>query len=377
MKYDIHNSDANYKAAVSALNKSELSETNIELIKKFVEDASIGAHVPDKDGVRPVGKRKLAPYLYYLIKWTRAFDKEWKQIKTEDVKKLIRLLKENKIKQTQHNGAPYSESTKAHMHSLLKLFLRWLKVKYKLDVEFSFIQVKNIKSLPEYIPKEQVEKLALSTNNVMYQALIMLLFDAGLRIEEALNLKLKDVRYIDTPSKNKLMRVDVRISKTEARNPELLLSQEAVEKWMSVHDDKNNNDAYLFSKDKKPMRYDAIRMYLKKTAEKALPNVRVSPQLFRRSSATYYASKLNRQQLCIRYGWGFSSKMPDVYIRRAGIDNTSVIQAFEAENINDLKKANQQMQERLKLLEAEQTQMMRVLKYVSPKLNRLAYEGKL
>jgi hypothetical protein len=36
--------------------------------------------------------------------------------------------------------------------------------------------------------------------------------------------------------------------------------------------------------------------------------------LFRHSSATYSATRLNRQELCYRYGWRFRSNMPDIYI---------------------------------------------------------------
>jgi len=50
--------------------------------------------------------------------------------------------------------------------------------------------------------------------------------------------------------------------------------------------------------------------------------------LFRHSSATYYASRLNRQELCIRYAWKFSSNMPDVYISRAGMDSRALDEKF-------------------------------------------------
>jgi len=50
--------------------------------------------------------------------------------------------------------------------------------------------------------------------------------------------------------------------------------------------------------------------------------------LFRHASATYYANKLNRQELCIRYGWKFSSPMPDVYIARSGMQTKALDEKF-------------------------------------------------
>jgi hypothetical protein len=70
--------------------------------------------------------------------------------------------------------------------------------------------------------------------------------------------------------------------------------------------------------------------------------------LFRHSSATYYATKLNRQELCYRYGWKFSSNMPDVYISRAGMENNELDKKFEATEMENLqKKLEKQEQERL------------------------------
>jgi len=63
----------------------------------------------------------------------------------------------------------------------------------------------------------------------------------------------------------------------------------------------------------------------------------IYPHLFRHSSATHYASKLNRQELCYRYGWAFSSDMPDVYISRAGMNNKELDEKFESTELGELK----------------------------------------
>jgi hypothetical protein len=55
------------------------------------------------------------------------------------------------------------------------------------------------------------------------------------------------------------------------------------------------------------MRYDAARMLLHRLGRRVL-NRSIHYHLFRHSSATYYADKMNRQQLCIRYSWAFSSR---------------------------------------------------------------------
>jgi hypothetical protein len=59
--------------------------------------------------------------------------------------------------------------------------------------------------------------------------------------------------------------------------------------------------------------------------------------LLRHSSATYYATKLNRQELCYRYGWKFSSNMPDVYISRAGMETKHLDERFAQTELNAVK----------------------------------------
>ena len=80
--------------------------------------------------------------------------------------------------------------------------------------------------------------------------------------------------------------------------------------------------------------------------------------LFRHSSATYYATKLNRQELCYRYGWRFSSNMPDVYISRAGMESKHLDEKFTQTELGALKddyvkmeQANRIDKERIRQLE--------------------------
>ena len=61
--------------------------------------------------------------------------------------------------------------------------------------------------------------------------------------------------------------------------------------------------------------------------------------MFRHTSATYYATKLNRQELCYRYGWKFSSDMPDVYISRAGMESKQLDEKFKATELEELEQA--------------------------------------
>ncbi len=82
--------------------------------------------------------------------------------------------------------------------------------------------------------------------------------------------------------------------------------------------------------------YDATRMFLRRLGAQVLGRP-VHPHLFRHSSATHYAPKLNRQELCYRYGWKFSSNMPDIYISRAGMETRALDEHFTQTELSSLK----------------------------------------
>ena len=72
--------------------------------------------------------------------------------------------------------------------------------------------------------------------------------------------------------------------------------------------------------------------------------------MFRHSSSTYYASKLNRQQLCYRFGWAFSSRMPDIYISRAGMVEEKISEQFKNEELSVLRERLDKYEQLLKIV---------------------------
>ena len=82
--------------------------------------------------------------------------------------------------------------------------------------------------------------------------------------------------------------------------------------------------------------YSATKKYLQRLGKRVL-NRSLRYHLFRHSSATYYATKLNRQELCLRFGWRFSSNMPDVYISRAGMESKHLEEKFTQTELSAVK----------------------------------------
>ena len=104
------------------------------------------------------------------------------------------------------------------------------------------------------------------------------------------------------------------------------------------------------------MTYGAIRMYLNRAGKRVL-NKRVTPHMLRHSSATFYANKLNRYQLCYRYGWAFSSRMVDRYLDREGILEESTAIKVREDEISKANKDSGVLREDLSLVKEMNTDL--------------------
>jgi hypothetical protein len=98
--------------------------------------------------------------------------------------------------------------------------------------------------------------------------------------------------------------------------------------------------------------------------------------LFRHSSASYYAPRLNRQELCYRYGWRFCSNMPDIYISRAGIESKPLDEKFTQTELGTVKSELGEMEqaarikdERIRQLETSVQALQQTLETVTKVLS--------
>ena len=102
--------------------------------------------------------------------------------------------------------------------------------------------------------------------------------------------------------------------------------------------------------------YVSTRKLLQRLGEQAIGRS-VHYHLFRHSSCTFYATKLNRQELCYRYGWRFSSDMPDIYISRAGMESRNADEKFVQTELSAVKAELVQIEQREKIKDERIRQM--------------------
>ncbi len=233
------------------------------------------------------------------------------------------------------------------MRRALKVYLKWKLGAQKAAELVDWLDTRNITKTPDYLKEADVEKLYKACKCAEERFLIAVLFDAGARASEFHNIRYEDVFFPQDDKGYVKITLKEEYSKTKGRTVSLFWkhSKEAVQDYLKEREREGikTKDAVFKGS------YNAARFFLHRLGKKILGRS-IHYHLFRHSSATYYADKMNRQQLCIRYGWAFSSDMPDIYISRAGVESAELDQKFanaESASVKDLL-AKAEQREKLK-----------------------------
>lgn len=352
-KIDIHNVKRHYETIIDNLKEDDkIIKENKKLIFDFIRDCTLGKTVKNKER-KKIGLARCSKYAIDLRRISSWLDKSFKLVLQSDMEKFITSLENDKLKKL--NGENFSENTKVDLKKTIKKFYKWLlgnNERYPDIVSWidTYSEVKEIRALT----REEIEKMADRTISLRDKIIIMMLFDSGARIEEFLNLRLRNIM-----KKEDYYMIRIEHSKTKPRTISVPMCTKLIEEWLSVHPDKNNQNAQFM-----PIAYDNLRMMLRRLGERVLKKS-VNPHLFRHSSATYYCNKLSQFQLCYRYGWAMSSKEPARYIDREGIHEQETAKIIKNDEISSVQKKNQEMNEELSRLKSQYGQMENVMQKIN------------
>jgi integrase len=317
-------------------------------IKNFIDLAKNGENSQNID-ITDKTERK------YLDAFCMAYTSLKKSLLTltkEDLTELKQNLKNGKIKS--RFNEPYALSSQQGMETILIKFLETINPKKYSGFRKWFV-VKIPKKDVDYLKEAEVEKLYKSCKSNAERFLIAVLFDSGARASEFLNIRFEDITEPTSSFPYYKINLKEEYSKTKGRNIGLYWkhSSEAIRDYLKEIGEIKPKEP-VFTKT-----YDSIRIFLSRFGKKILKK-RIHFHIFRRASATFYANKLkSRQNLVYRYGWTYSSEVPDVYISREqgeeevkeSIMNTTIEELqkkFQEEKINkeiEIEKLQNQLSE--------------------------------
>ncbi len=282
---------------------------------------------------RKITPRRQLKYLDLLRPALEFLNKSTPRLKLTDLERFEKALSSGELASRLYHR-PYRHSTQVDMRKLLRIFLRWRLGPAKAVELAGWFDTHTQPKTPDFLAEAEVEQLYRACTRPDQRFFLAVLFDSGARAQEFHNIRIEDVFLPE--GKESFVRIALKeeYSKTLGRTISLYwkYSLEAAQEFVAQRRREG-------IKPGEPMflaNYPAARKFLRRLGQKVLKR-NIHYHLFRHSSATYYATRLNRQELCYRYGWKFSSNMPDIYISRAGMETKVLDEKFTQTELSTVK----------------------------------------
>ncbi len=303
---DIYNVDRRLRLAQGRLDGNpQLSEEVKEVLRRFVSDLQSNG----------LSKYRQIWYLANLTPFAVDLGEAFLNPTIEDVKRTVGKVE----------GSDLEDGSKANRRVALKRFYKWQlgnDEEYPACVRWVKTTAGNgSNKLPEDLPtREEVQAIIDGAINPRDKALVALLADGGLRIGEALNLRVKDFHedqyggYLIVPG-----------GKTGARRVRLVDSVSHLVSWLRAHPLRKDGDAFLFigigRNRGEPLKYHAARKTIREAAKRGGVDVsKVNPHNFRHYAGTRLAKRVPEAPLEAQMGWVPGSKMSKIYVHLSGRD---------------------------------------------------------
>jgi integrase len=172
----------------------------------------------------------------------------------------------------------------------------------------------------DLLTEDEVNLLVSKSQNSRDKALLALLADSGLRIGEALSMRIKDIFFDEYGAF-----IIIPEGKTGSRRVRLISSIHYLKNWIENHPKPERDNQLFVTLDKhaEQLNYGAVRRLLTKLTHAAGLKKRVHAHLFRHTAATRAAGFMTEADMKIHFGWDAGSDSPSVYIHRSGeqVDN--------------------------------------------------------
>ena len=197
----------------------------------------------------------------------------------------------------------------------------------KKDPTLNIKRPKKEKRLPTVLTKEEVKKLFEASNTKKSRLILSLIYAAGLRVSELVNLKILDLEF-----EEKIGHIRQAKGKKDRifNIPELL--KEELKK--QVKNQKQKNSEYLFSGPKGKLGERNIQKIVKTTAKNAEIQKDVHPHTLRHSFATHLLEN------------GVDIRKIQVLLGHASISTTELYTHISTKQIKDVKSPIEELMEK-------------------------------
>ncbi len=130
--------------------------------------------------IRGFSSKTIESYCLYNRLFLAFIRKSPKEVKNEDIRKYLEYLKNKNSANSTLNVA---------INALKFYYTQILKRKFFFDIKHA----KKSKYLPVVLSREEIDKMISATVNPKHKFLISLMYAAGLRVSEAIKIKMRDI----------------------------------------------------------------------------------------------------------------------------------------------------------------------------------------
>lgn len=283
--------------------------------------------IDENEKVLPANKKLIRDFMNFLVargskpatvwrhvhsyeKLVNAFDYNVEIVKAKREDVVVAVAKIEKLKINAESKAKVKISLKfmfKHFNGEDLYYPRevaWIKTNVKRETRI----------LPDdLLTEEEIDKMIDNAQNLRDRAIIALMADAPMRTHELLLLRRKHL-ILDIAQPCVVIPEN---TKTGTRRIPLINCVPYLVQYLNtfkqIHPDDPLFMHELWNKERRPMRFDALRMMLKKVAKRAKVEKRVYPYVFRHGVITRYANKLSNAQLEKVAGWIHGTNMHKTY----------------------------------------------------------------
>ena len=211
--------------------------------------------------------RTIETYNYCLNNFLRYCKKDFKKINKQDIKNYLDKLINKNVSGSTIN---------VNLNALKFLFEEILNKKLTIKIKYS----KTPKNLPIFLTKDEIIKLINSIQNNKHKLMVKLLYSAGLRVSELVNLKVKDFDFENNYGW-------VRKGKGNKDRMFILASSLKDELLNYIKENNLEQDSFIFASYNGSMSSRSVQEIIKKATRKAKLNKNVHPHTLRHSYATH------------------------------------------------------------------------------------------
>ena len=217
---------------------------NQELMQKMKEDMEMRGFSPHtKDSY----ERKAKDVIKY-------FKKPMEEVTTEELRKyLLKYLKEEK---------KLSERSVNYYNSVIRFMYE--VTMDKLINKKQLPMYRNRRKMKDVLTKEELSAFFNACDNYMYKTIFMMIYGSGLRVSEAVNLKIEDID-------SKKMRIFVRGGKGGKDRYTVLpkVSLDMLRKYYKIYKPKHREGYMFLNREGNPIKTERTRVYFRRYRRKA------------------------------------------------------------------------------------------------------------